>query len=62
MASSVESRSIMRKLIYFVAVTADGFIAHPDGSHDGWVLEGNHMFEISRPPAGLPGQAKPELF
>jgi dihydrofolate reductase len=38
----------MRKLVYFVAVTADGYIAHLDGSHDGWVLEGDHAPDIGQ--------------
>lgn len=33
----------MRKLKYYVACTANGFIAHPDGSFDGFLPEGEHV-------------------
>lgn len=33
----------MRRLAYYVAVTSDGFIAHTDGSVDGFLMEGEHV-------------------
>lgn len=38
----------MQKLKYFVAVTADGFIAHRDGTFDGFVGAGDHMVDINQ--------------
>lgn len=32
----------MRSIVYDIAVTLDGFIAHPDGSFDGFVMAGPH--------------------
>lgn len=32
----------MRKLIYLIATSIDGFIAHPDGSINGFLTEGAH--------------------
>lgn len=32
----------MRKLNYYIAVTADGFISHEDGSITGLLMEGDH--------------------
>lgn len=36
----------MRALKYYVACTADGFIAHADGSFDGFLLEGEHVADF----------------
>ena len=33
----------MRDLIYYVAVTVDGFIADPDGNFDFFPAEGDHL-------------------
>lgn len=33
----------MRKLKYYIASTIDGFIAHKDGSFDGFLMEGDHV-------------------
>ncbi|WP_415973588.1 dihydrofolate reductase family protein [Rhodococcus sp. 077-4] len=36
----------MRKLVYYIAVTLDGFIAAPDGTYDSFLLEGDHLEAI----------------
>lgn len=36
----------MRKLVYFVAITADGFIAAEDGSFDAFLMQGPHMADL----------------
>ena len=33
----------MRNLVYYVALSVDGFIAHPDGSFEGFSGEGQHV-------------------
>ena len=32
----------MRKLVYYIATTVDGFIAHQDGGLEGFLMEGEH--------------------
>lgn len=32
----------MRELVYYVAVTLDGYIADPDGGYDAFLFEGDH--------------------
>ncbi|PSB55573.1 dihydrofolate reductase family protein [Chamaesiphon polymorphus] len=36
----------MRELIYYVACSVDGFIAHPDGSHDGFSQDGEYFVDL----------------
>ena len=36
----------MRKLIYYVASTIDGFIAHKDGTWGGFLTEGEHFADL----------------
>ena len=52
----------MRKLIYYIAVTTDGFIAHSDGTHDGWVIEGDHAADLGqRFPETIPTHWQKQL-
>ncbi|MGF0224840.1 dihydrofolate reductase family protein [Dietzia natronolimnaea] len=49
----------MRKLIYYIAVTADGFIADPDGRTDFFPLEGDHMaWLVEHYPETIPGHIR----
>ncbi|MGJ3245535.1 MAG: dihydrofolate reductase family protein [Elainellaceae cyanobacterium] len=36
----------MRELTYYVACSLDGFIAHPDGSHDGFSQDGEYLSDL----------------
>ncbi|MEB8325870.1 dihydrofolate reductase family protein [Dietzia kunjamensis] len=52
----------MRKLIYYVAVTVDGFIAGPEGRFDAFLAEGDHMpWLIERYPETIPGHFREPL-
>lgn len=37
----------MRELVYYVAVSLDGFIAGPNGEFDSFLIEGDHMDKIN---------------
>lgn len=52
----------MRKLVYYVACTVDGFIAREDGSFDCFLWEGEHFADLVREfPETFPAHAR-EMF
>jgi dihydrofolate reductase len=52
----------MRLLKYYVACTVDRFIAHPDGTHDGFLMEGEHFADlIATFPETFPAQFRDVL-
>jgi dihydrofolate reductase len=49
----------MRDLIYYVAATLDGFIAHHDGSFDGWPWDEAYGADLSETfPETVPGHLR----
>ena len=52
----------MRKLTYFIAVTADGYIARDDGSLDCFPMTGEHLPYIAKEyPETIPGHLRAAL-
>lgn len=52
----------MRKLIYFIACTADGFIAREDGSFDFFPMTGEHLpYIVAEYPETIPGHLREML-
>lgn len=52
----------MRKLIYYIAVTVDGYIAGPRGEVDFFLAEGDHMpWIIEHYPESVPGHVRDRL-
>lgn len=52
----------MRKLVYFIACTADGFIAQEDGGLDFFPMAGDHLPFIAREyPETIPGHLRKDF-
>ena len=52
----------MRKLIYYVARTVDGFIAREDGSFDCFLSQGEHFADLLRDfPETIPSHLRQAL-
>jgi dihydrofolate reductase len=52
----------MRELVYYVAVSIDGFIADPDGGYEAFLVEGDHASVVLGEYAdALPGHAHAAL-
>jgi dihydrofolate reductase len=46
MFAIAQEECLMRELTYYVACSVDHFIAHHDGSHDGFLPEGEHLTDL----------------
>ena len=52
----------MRELVYYVAVSIDGYIAGPDGEFDAFIFEGDHIeFITAELPDAIPTHIAEEL-
>lgn len=52
----------MRKLIYYIAVSVDGFIADSDGGFDSFLVEGDHMpWILENYPESVPGHIRSQI-
>jgi dihydrofolate reductase len=52
----------MRKLVYFIACTADGFIARENGDFDFFPVAGDHLLFIAREyPETIPGHLRKDF-
>jgi dihydrofolate reductase len=52
----------MRKLVYYIAISTDGFIAAKDGSFDAFPMQGEHFADlIADFPETFPGPARGPL-
>lgn len=52
----------MRKLVYYIAVSLDGYIAGPDGEVDAFLYDGDHMpWLVEHYPETIPGHVRGAL-